>query len=405
MKPSFIVIVFLLLLSCRLEAQPALLKEKLLHSVKEYQEQGLIDFSPASILNVNPVLSATDTSWRSSGYFQLAIRTAYSLSIGSSSEPWFVFESISTELEKSVLLRISLALEKVSTPNELQHFFDYYRFPRSAKCKSLLNLLLVKQKEYQKHSSVLLADTISWLQQAYQVYRWIDHWEFARYILVNVTAAEVQLIEGENILHSMRAIVGKPLTPTPFFAAWADRVVLYPYWFVPTSIAIQEFLPKIIKDTSWLDQQNMQVIDKAGKIVDHKILPWSQFSTTNFPYTIRQSTGCDNTLGILKLNVKTPLGVYLHDTNNKDYFSLSKRFLSHGCIRLEEPLVLGNYLLDNKLDTIYLQSCMKNQQPVYHTLNTPAPVLVIYTLVQPRVEGGVQYRKDIYQLFSKRGKG
>jgi len=95
---------------------------------------------------------------------------------------------------------------------------------------------------------------------------------------------------------------------------------LYPYWFVPTSIAIQEFLTKIIKDTSWLDRQNMQVIEKAGKIIDPKTLPWSQFTATNFAYTIRQATGCDNTLGTIKLDVKTPFGVYLHDTNDKDFF-------------------------------------------------------------------------------------
>jgi murein L,D-transpeptidase YcbB/YkuD len=248
----------------------------------------------------------------------------------------------------------------------------------------------------------LLADTIRWLKHAYGVYHWIDHWGFSQYIFVDVATAEVQFIEEERVLLSMRAVVGKPSTPTPFFAAWAERIVLYPYWFVPSSIAIGEFLPKIKNDPSWLDRQNMQVVDGEGNIVDSKNLNWAQFNASFFPFTIRQSTGCDNALGVLKVDVKTPLGVYLHDTNNKASFLLSKRFFSHGCIRLEEPMLLGNYLLKKQLDTLYLQSCLKEQQPAYLPLMAPMPVLVFYTLAHPQPGGGVRYYPDTYKLFQKK---
>lgn len=84
------------------------------------------------------------------------------------------------------------------------------------------------------------------------------------------------------------------LLPHLFFAAWAENIVLYPYWFVPLSIAVGEFLPKIKKDITWLDRQNMQVLDRAGNVVDPTQLPWADFTAAYFPYTIRQSTGCDN---------------------------------------------------------------------------------------------------------------
>ena len=385
-----------------LNAQPALLKEQVLKSVLRYQEEGLVNFSSKQLASLKNSPSRFDTSWKSSDYFQLAIRMAYTLSVGKPSKPWLVYESIAAELEKAVYQRLNLALEKVQTPSSLRDYFEFYRLPRSSKTKTLANIILSKERSYANRPSRLLADTIRWLKHAYGVYHWIDHWGFSQYIFVDVATAEVQFIEEERVLLSMRAVVGKPSTPTPFFAAWAERIVLYPYWFVPSSIAIGEFLPKIKNDPSWLDRQNMQVVDGEGNIVDPKNLNWAQFNASFFPFTIRQSTGCDNALGVLKVDVKTPLGVYLHDTNNKASFLLSKRFFSHGCIRLEEPMLLGNYLLKKQLDTLYLQSCLKEQQPAYLPLMAPMPVLVFYTLAHPQPGGGVRYYPDTYKLFQKK---
>ncbi len=402
MRTRFLFLSCLLLYIHILNAQPALLKEQVIKSVLRYQEEGLVNFSSKQLSTLKNSPSRFDTSWKSSDYFQLAIRMAYTLSVGKPSKPWLVYESIAAELEKAVYQRLNLALEKVQTPSGLRDYFEFYRLPRSSKTKTLFSTILSKEREYAKRPSRLLADTIRWLKHAYRVYHWIDHWEFSQFIFVDVAAAEVQFIEGERVSLSMRAVVGKPSTPTPFFAAWAERIVLYPYWYVPSSIATGEFLPKVKKDPTWLDRQNMQVIDREGKVVDTENLNWSQFNADYFPFTIRQSTGCDNALGVLKVDVKTPLGVYLHDTNNKASFLLGKRFFSHGCIRLEEPLLLGNYLLGRQLDTLYLQSCMKEQQPVYLPLKAPIPVLAFYTLAHPQQDGIVRYFRDTYQQFQKK---
>lgn len=402
MRTRYFFLSCLLLHILMLNAQPALLKEQVLKSVLRYQEEGLVNFSSKQLSSLKNSPSRFDTSWKSSDYFQLAIRMAYTLSVGKPAKPWLVYESIAAELEKTVYIRMRLALEKVQTPSGIRDFFETFRLPRSSKTKTLSKIILSKERLYANRPSRLLADTIRWLKHAYGVYHWIDHWEFSQYIFVDVAAAEVQFIEGERVSLSMRAVVGKPSTPTPFFAAWAERIVLYPYWFVPSSIAIGEFLPKIKNDPSWLGRQNMQVIDREGNIVDPKNLNWAQFNAAFFPFTIRQSTGCDNALGVLKVDVKTPLGVYLHDTNNKASFLLSKRFFSHGCIRLEESMLLGNYLLEKQLDTLYLQSCLKEQQPAYLPLMAPMPVLVFYTLVHPQPGGGVRYYPDTYKLFQKK---
>ncbi len=143
----------------------------------------------------------------------------------------------------------------------------------------------------------------------------------------------------------------------------------------------------------------MQVIDGSGKVIDHHRLNWSSFHTGYFPYTIRQSTGCDNALGVIKFNINTPYGVYLHDTNNKTAFLSASRYFSHGCIRLEEPIDLGNRVLSNKLDTAFLQSCFREQRPIYKPLSAPVPVFVVYMPVMTDAKGKIIYYKDVYRLL------
>jgi L,D-transpeptidase YcbB len=143
----------------------------------------------------------------------------------------------------------------------------------------------------------------------------------------------------------------------------------------------------------------MQVVDGSGRLVNHHQLNWSSFHAGYFPYILRQSTGCDNALGILKFNINTPYGVYLHDTNNKTAFLSGSRFYSHGCIRLEDPLALGNRLLSGKLDTAFLQSCFKEQKPVPVQVKKPVPVFVVYMPVSADEKGKLYYYKDVYKLM------
>ena len=89
----------------------------------------------------------------------------------------------------------------------------------------------------------------------------------------------------------------------------------------------------------------------------------------------------------------------MHDTNNKTAFLSASRFYSHGCIRLEQPIELGNLLLNNRLDTTFLQSCYKEQLPVPVDLLKPIPVFVIYSMAETDSIDRVKYYKDIYGLL------
>ena len=145
----------------------------------------------------------------------------------------------------------------------------------------------------------------------------------------------------------------------------------------------------------------MQVIDVNGRIVNASKLNWSSYTKDNFPYRIRQSTGCDNALGVMKFNLTDPFNVYMHDTNNKSAFLSGKRFYSHGCIRIEKPLQLANLILPTPVDSFFVQSCLKDEKPMELNLVNAVPVFVIYSTVNVDSNNNVVYYKDVYSLFKK----
>ena len=229
-------------------------------------------------------------------------------------------------------------------------------------------------------------------------YRWVHHFNFPRFIVVNVGAATLHYYENDKDVLFSKMIVGKASTRTPRFSATCHEVILYPYWNVPRTIAVKELLPKYKRSPARVDAENMQVLNAQGKIVSPYSVKWSQYSASYFPFRLRQSTGCDNSLGIIKFNLTSPFDVYLHDTNSKGLFKTANRYRSHGCMRVEKAIELGNLLLNNKLDTAYLQACIKGEKPVTMKLENPVPVFVIYATAEKEENGGVIYYKDVYRL-------
>lgn len=222
-------------------------------------------------------------------------------------------------------------------------------------------------------------------------------------IVVNIPAAYLKVYSNNGILLEMRMIVGKPSTPTPTLTSKVDEVILYPYWHVPYSIATKEILPLVKRNPSLINTGNYQVLNAAGKIVDPHSINWNSLSRNYFPYIIRQSTGCDNSLGLLKLNFYSPFGVYLHDTPNKNLFLLNKRYFSHGCMRMEQPMELGRLILkDNSvaIDTLEEKGCLYNQSPVVVKAREKIPVIVWYNPAGIDSAGRILYYEDVYGKFS-----
>ncbi len=261
----------------------------------------------------------------------------------------------------------------------------------------------VLRKTVLEELNVPLSKRLTQLKLAINNYRWLSCFSQHRStIVVNIPAAYLKVYRDDAIVLEMRMIVGKKTTPTPTLLSTVNEVILYPYWHVPYSIATKELLPHIKQSASFIDKGNYQVLNGAGKIMDPYAINWRALSTRYFPYTIRQSTGCDNALGLLKLNFYSPAGVYLHDTPGKNLFSLNKRYFSHGCMRMEKPMELGHLVVKNNMiaiDTLSQKGCLKNQAPITVHADVHMPVLVWYNPVGIDNAGRVLFFEDVYGKF------
>jgi hypothetical protein len=237
------------------------------------------------------------------------------------------------------------------------------------------------------------------LRSTLNEYRVINRTTDEVLIIVNIPSASLKAIDRQgNILLRCPVIVGRPGTPTPIFSAYLTRVITYPYWNVPRSIAVNEFLPKIKRNPEdFLDAMKMQVLDIKGQIVPPLEVDWKSLSARNFPYRLRQSTGCDNALGVIKFDLESPYDVYLHDTNHRELFGKKNRFLSHGCIRVSEPVKLANLLMQEEfLDDSFTQSQNTGLPSKSYPLPRKVPVIITYLTAEADTDKGLIYYNDIY---------
>lgn len=241
--------------------------------------------------------------------------------------------------------------------------------------------------------------TIEQVQETLNTYRWLNRFPAQTRVIVNIPSATLRLNDSlGNTLFSSRVVVGKPSTPTPLFTAYIPSVVIYPYWNVPRSITVNELLPKIRKSpVATLNAMKLQVIDAKGQEVDPTAINWTTPAKA-FPYRLRQSTGCDNALGVLKFNSNNPYDIYLHDTNARQAFAKPNRQLSHGCIRVEKPDRLANLLLGYvRFGADYLTSCAKNARPQTVLLPKKVPVIILYNVLDIDEAGAIRVYRDGYR--------
>lgn len=242
---------------------------------------------------------------------------------------------------------------------------------------------------------------IDWnrIWHTFNEYRLLNRANSQMIIQVNLPSATLRVLaKSGNVLLQCAVIVGAPPTPTPVFGAYLTRIITYPYWNVPRSIAIKEFLPKIKRNPhGFLNDMKLQVLNSKGAVVDAEKIDWKSLSAKNFPYRLRQSTGCDNALGLIKFDLDSPYDVYLHDTNHRALFSKDYRYLSHGCIRVAQPVELANLLMQrNFLPEAFTKDRFYNISSKSFPLPAPVPVLITYATIEAGPESGLNHYKDIY---------
>jgi murein L,D-transpeptidase YcbB/YkuD len=229
-------------------------------------------------------------------------------------------------------------------------------------------------------------------------WRWVPRNLGQRYILINVPAYQLQVVEGEKPVLAMRVIVGKPDTPTPLFSDEMTYVVFSPYWNIPENILREETLPRAVSDPAYLARNNIEVVS-GGEVIDPASIDWADASATT-GLRFRQEPGDKNALGLVKFIFPNHFNVYLHDTPSDRLFNRATRALSHGCIRVEQPLALAEYVLRDhpQWTSDRMVKAMNSHSEQAVTLKTKLPVHIGYWTAWVEGDGSVTFLGDPYGI-------
>lgn len=226
--------------------------------------------------------------------------------------------------------------------------------------------------------------------------RWMPDTIPNNYLLVNIPDFRLKVYENGIEQWNLKVVVGKQATATNIFMGILSMVVFCPFWNIPSSIIINELIPKIKRNENYLSQNNMEIL-KNGKRVSASSIQWSNYKKS-FPYTIRQKPGKNNALGQVKFVFPNHFNIYLHDTPAKELFNQTTRAFSHGCIRLSEPQKLAKYLLrfeefytENKINEL-----MYSEKETIVQIKPHIPVIITYLTSWVDDSKRLQFRKDIY---------
>ncbi len=232
-------------------------------------------------------------------------------------------------------------------------------------------------------------------------WRWLPQELGYRHIIVNIANFELDVFEQNQLTMTMRVIVGRSYRRTPVFSDKMTYLVFNPFWHVPPGIAVRDILPLARKDSLYLSKQKIKVFKGWGgdaAEIDPKTIKWDSVSAKNFPYRFRQDPGPNNALGRVKFMFPNQFNVYLHDTPARELFQKTVRGFSSGCIRIEKPLELAEYVLrgDPKWgrEQIIAASDKHLEQTV--RLPEPIPVHLLYWTAWVGEDGIIHFRKDIY---------
>ncbi|RJS92491.1 murein L,D-transpeptidase [Salinisphaera sp. Q1T1-3] len=232
-------------------------------------------------------------------------------------------------------------------------------------------------------------------------WRWMPASFGERYIAVNVPAFKLKAVDKDGKTLHMNVIVGGSYNDkeTPIFGDTMRYLVFRPYWNVPPGIAADEIVPKQRKNPNYLASKNYQIVRNFGPDAQPlAVTPAHINAVANGDLLIRQAGGKNNALGLVKFIFPNDHSVYLHSTSAKSLFKRSDRDLSHGCVRVADPVALASYVLDGKpgWDRSRIEQAMHSGGRKKVDLAQSVPVYMMYWTAFVGQDGTVNFRKDLY---------
>ena len=215
---------------------------------------------------------------------------------------------------------------------------------------------------------------------------------FDRYVVVDSGAAEAYLFHRDRVVDGMRVIVGSPKTQTPMMAVLMRSAKANPYWNVPPEL-IQSLTARRVREQglSYLKNFHYEVLSdwtSNARLIDPKTVDWKRVAAGKSGILVRQLPGPWNSMGAMKFEMPNDYGIFLHDTPLKELFAKQDRWISNGCVRLEDYRRFATWVFGH----VPRASSPREER---FELPRPVPIYLTYLTVAPS-NHGVVFRPDPY---------
>ena len=224
-------------------------------------------------------------------------------------------------------------------------------------------------------------------------------------IVLNLPEFRLRAFGGANAAGhdpelDMKVVVGQaPDHKTPVLLSQLEIVIFCPYWTVPVSIQRNELLPEIKRDPSWISANNFELVTPQGEVAGDRTVSEHMLSELGKgELLLRQKPGPKNTLGLVKFMFPNEYGIYMHDTSARWLFDAERRDFSHGCIRVEKPEELAEWVLREQSgwSRDRIEAAMQGTESISVKVKRPIQMVTMYSTATVMKNGEVHFFQDIY---------
>jgi L,D-transpeptidase YcbB len=250
-----------------------------------------------------------------------------------------------------------------------------------------------------EHLNMSVEDKIECIRANLERLRWLRDPLHGHNLIVNIPAFELYLYSGVEEAFQTKVMVGTARTRTPVFQSTLHYLEFNPDWTVPVSIMRGDILSKLKSNPNYLTDNNMQLLDSRGGVWNMDGRAPEDFIAGRYPVTVRQKPGAGNALGNVKFIFANSHSVFLHDTPSRYFFERESRAFSHGCVRVQHPLKLAEYLLADpeRWNEAQIRSQVQTSRTHRVMMKDTIKVNLVYHTHTSLPDGTAMFYKDIYR--------
>lgn len=250
-----------------------------------------------------------------------------------------------------------------------------------------------------QYLNMSIKDRIQKIEVNLERLRWLPGGADDNMVFVNIAGFHLTVVRDKKIVWDTPVMTGAIDTQTPVFYSELKYLVFNPSWTVPRGILYRSLFGKMKADPSFISKNNYSLLDGVGNTIDPLNLKWDSLTFKDFKFTVVQNPGPGNAMGVVKFMFPNEYSIYLHDTPSKSLFSKSARAFSNGCIRVKDPLILAQILLndENRYNADKIREIVDSKITKTVFLKEPVTILLVYFTVDSDQWGNFVFYEDIYR--------